>query len=73
MVSGLGRCEIRENGWPLEGVIADHVLSYAGQTPLAVVGDQFGRGLAVVSLLDRFEQSGFIVSVDRDPLAATGG
>lgn len=30
VVSGLGRCELRENGWPLEGVIADHVLSHGG-------------------------------------------
>ena len=72
VVTGLGRCEMRENGWPLEGVIADHVLSHSGQAALAFVSEQLGRGLAVVPLLDGFEQAGFVVGVDRDPLAASG-
>lgn len=52
MMSGLGQCEMRENGWPLVGVIADHVLSRGGKAELAFVGDQFGRSLAVVAFSD---------------------
>ena len=72
VVSRLGRREMRESGWPLEGVIANHVLSHGGQAALVAIGDQFGCGLAVVALLDGFEQAGFVVGVDCDPFAASG-
>lgn len=51
-MSGLGQCEMRENGWPLVGVIADHVLSRGGKAELAFIGEQLVRGLAVVAFSD---------------------